>query len=617
MLKLFRVLRVAVLLWPFTALLGEEVRDARWQAQMHEESKALPGSPVVVIDGSTLAEFSRPTEGKMGASEVVDVTGQPFSKAIRVKVLQRTNPTYLVQVITPASKTPIRKGDTLFVVCSVRCVESSIETGGGSLTGNLQLARDPWTGYGTFASSPGKTWQKIYRRFEVSEDYKPGDLEIAFHLGQCVQTLEFGGLAVFNLGQNIDPAKLPISKITYAGREPDAPWRKAAQERIEQYRKGDFEVRVTDASGRPVPNASVHVRMVKHAYQFGTFLEEPTLWDNADGMKYRETVRKLFNRATVPLYWADWGWDNPKTREYYLKLAKWAHDEGMHIRGHNLIWPSWTNTPTWLRTYEKDPRRLRNVINASIAERVALFRQFEFDDYDVINELRDNHRIVDILGDDEPAQWFKLVYSLDPKPKLGINEYSIVAGGGYTDAQQATYEEHIRMLLGHGAPLGVIGVQCHMGEELTPPERVIQILDRFAKFGLPIQATEFDINTDDEAAQGDYMRDFLTVFFSHPATEAFTQWGFWAGQHWIPRAALFRKDWSVKPNGQAFMDLVLKTWWTDEKGTTGQDGAFRTRGFLGDYEVVVTANGTTKTLPAKIARGGALLKVRLSTSKGD
>jgi len=611
MSKFMRIFLVILPMWPLRALPAAEMSDTRWEAQIQEEAKVLPGSPVVTIDGSQLAGFKRPLNAEFGTSEVVEVTGQPFSKAIRVKVLQRTNPPWLVQIVTPVSITPIRKGDTLFAVCHVRCTESTAESGGGSLAGYLQLPREPWTDYGGLSASPGKPWQKLYRSFEASDDRKAGDLEISFHLGRAIQTLELGGFAVFNLGQHVDAAKLPVSKVTYAGRELDAAWRKPAQERIEKFRKGDFEVRVTDPSGRPVPNASVRVRMLRHAYQFGTFLEDPALWDNADGLKYRETLRKLFNRVTVPLYWEDWGWDSPEGRDRYLKLARWAHDEGLHTRGHNLIWPGWSHTPTWLRTYENDPRRLRNIINASIAERVALFRQFEFDDYDVINELRDNHRIVDILGDDEAARWFKLVHSIDPKPKPGINECSIIAAGGNTEVQQAIYEEHLRMLLGHGAPLGVIGVQCHMGEDMTPPQRIVEILDRFAKFGIPIQATEFDINTDDEDAQGDYMRDFLTAFFSHPATEAITQWGFWQGRHWIPRAALFRKDWSVKPSGKAFMDLVLKTWWTDAQGTTGSDGSFRTRGFLGDYEVVVKVNGVSRTLSAKVCRGGSLLKVRL------
>ena len=37
------------------------------------------------------------------------------------------------------------------------------------------------------------------------------------------------------------------------------------------------------------------------------------------------------------------------------------------------------------------------------------------------------------------------------------------------------------------------------------------------------------------------------------------------------------------------------------RGVTAADGAFRTRGFLGDYEVEVTVNGVTKTYPLTLA----------------
>ena len=40
--------------------------------------------------------------------------------------------------------------------------------------------------------------------------------------------------------------------MTYAGQAADAPWRAAADARIEQYRKGDLAVTVIDAAGHPV-----------------------------------------------------------------------------------------------------------------------------------------------------------------------------------------------------------------------------------------------------------------------------------------------------------------------------------------------------------------------------
>ena len=87
--------------------------------------------------------------------------------------------------------------------------------------------------------------------------------------------------------------------------------------------------------------------------------------------------------------------------------------------------------------------------------------------------------------------------------------------------------------------------------------------------------------------QGDYTRDFLTAVFAHPAVTAFTMWGFWEGDIWQHNAALYRQDWTPKPNGVA-LEAPLKSWRTDATATTAADGTFKLRGFRGDYDVVVS-----------------------------
>lgn len=585
-----------------------QTTDPKYPDFVKSEIGRLPGQPATLIDGSDLSAFGGPGHSDYGRFTFVDVADQEFGKAIRVEILKQADPAYLAQILAPVVKPAIKKGDTLLVVYHVRCVESKAENGLGRLQGFLQLNRDPWTGTGNFSLSPGKDWRKIYYRTVAEQDYEAGTLQMTMHLAYFAQTLEIGGVAMFDFGPSVDQTKLPVSPVTYAGREPDAPWRREAAERIEKYRKGDLTVTVLDAAGRPVAGADVHARMTRHGYQFGTFLEGPALLQNADGEKYRETLKRLYNRVTCPVYWADWGWPNEQKK--YLELAQWAFDNHFHIRGHNLIWPGWNWTPKSLRALEKDPDALRAAVHDSIAERITAFRKFGFDDYDVINELRDNHQIVDILGRPVIADWFKMTKEIDPKPRLGINEFSIVAGGGNTGREQGILEEQIRYLIAQGAPVGVIGFQCHFDENLTPPAEIVKILDRFAKFGLPLHATEFDIGTYDEAVQADYMRDFLTVFFSHPATEGITQWGFWEGIQWIPRAAMFRKDWSVKPSGQAFMDLVLKAWWTDTTGKTDAQGKCLVRGFNGDYEIAVKTPAGEKTQKANLTAKGAAVEMK-------
>jgi hypothetical protein len=64
----------------------------------------------------------------------------------------------------------------------------------------------------------------------------------------------------------------------------------------------------------------------------------------------------------------------------------------------------------------------------------------------------------------------------------------------------------------------------------------------------------------------------------------------------LPRSAMVRRDWSLKPNGQVYQDLVFRKWWTNADGKTGAKGRFATRAFLGEYEIQVVAGGKTRTV---------------------
>lgn len=88
-------------------------------------------------------------------------------------------------------------------------------------------------------------------------------------------------------------------------------------------------------------------------------------------------------------------------------------------------------------------------------------------------------------------------------------------------------------------------------------------------------------------------------------------WGFWEGRHWRPSAALWRRDWSLKPAGEAWIELVREQWWTDESGTTDNDGNYLVRGYCGDYRVTVAHDGRSGTADAVLGREGTAVTVRL------
>ncbi|MCE0498316.1 MAG: endo-1,4-beta-xylanase, partial [Methylacidiphilales bacterium] len=524
-IRSFRWVLVFALL--FTLNLSANESDPQWPAYLDQIKKELSLGGTAVFDGSDLSAFRFITENGQADSSFVPVTGQPFSRALRVKVFGTTQQIYAVQLLSPQTTVSLKKGDHLLFILNARCLESP-PGGMGRFNAILQASQDPWTGIASESVAISQEWKRIYVEGEVMTDCPAGSYEMTLHLGTQKQTLDLGGFALLNLGQNIDESRLPYNAITYEGDAPDAPWRKAAQERIDQLRKANLTVIVQDKNGKPVPAAEVHIQMQRHAYGFGTFLEYDIADKTSASDKHRAWILKLFNRATTPLYWNDWGWANPKRRELFMKTAQWAQDHHLSTRGHVIVYPAFKFMPSSTLTLKNDPQRLRQVVLDHVKEVVLATKQFSFKEYDVTNELRNCKDLLAIIGKDAVPKWFQVAREYaSPSTHMAINENNILGEAGNTQGQQENYEGWIQYLIDHGQAPDVIGMQGHFSTAVTPPETLLAILDRFAKFGKPIQITEFDINTRDEEGQARYLRDFLTAIFSHPSTEAFTVWGFW------------------------------------------------------------------------------------------
>jgi GH35 family endo-1,4-beta-xylanase len=180
----------------------------------------------------------------------------------------------------------------------------------------------------------------------------------------------------------------------------------------------------------------------------------------------------------------------------------------------------------------------------------------------------------------------------NPDATLYVNEYGILWDSGFN---LDSYIVQIRNFLANGVPIGGIGCQGHSGALHQPgmsAEHVQDALDRLSVFHLPIKITECLFDVDDEQTQADEMRKILPIYFAHPSIEAIVMWGFWAGAHWRPWAALWREDWTPTPQGLAFRDLVYNQWWTQVSGKANASGIFQTEAFYGDYQI--TSEGKTQ-----------------------
>lgn len=545
-------------------------------------------------------------------TEPVSITGQPFKTALQLRTLRRSETPYAVQ-LSGKAVSGVKKGDVLLATFYVRTIKGQAETGEAHTEFVFERGEAPHTKavtQGINIPPVAKGWTRIDIPFEAAEDLEPERTNISFRLGYDPQAFEIGGIRLTNYGTRVGVKDLPRTRATYAGMEPDASWRREAEKRIEKHRKGDLTVVVREANGKALPNARVQMRMKRHAFPFGSAVAaEMLLRNDPDAKKYQETVGKLFNRVVMEndLKWSNWE-QNP---EQAKKGVAWLREQGIEVRGHCLVWPSWRWLPGDLPGLKDNPAALAKRIDTHITQETRAFAG-QLVQWDVINEPFVNHDLMDILGKDAMVHWFRLTKANDPTAILFLNDYPPLDGSDKSNAHLNHFFETIQYLKEKGAPIEGIGFQGHFGGSVIPPERLLSGLDRFAKFGLPIAITEFDIDTADETLQADYTRDFTTALFSHPAVDSIVMWGFWEGRHWRPAASMFRNNWSLKLNGHVWQDLVFKTWWTNAEGITGGKGEYKTRGFLGDYEITATGpDGKTKTVNAKLTKGGTRIPVIL------
>jgi len=365
---------------------------------------------------------------------------------------------------------------------------------------------------------------------------------------------------------------------------------------------------------RTRPGAHVRVTQLRHEFQFGTALNARALTDDAIAEAARETylgiARTHFN-AAVPENALKWRWTNPDgpDAEYAPAdaLVGWCVANGLALRGHAVYWGRPMNNPDWVVALSAP--ELRAALETRGRSLTARYRD-RIPEWDLNNEMLRENMYADKLGDAITTEMYAWAQDGSPRAALYVNDFNIlnsievdVEAGGYQFAMRADdldrYIAQIRALLADGVPVAGIGVQAHMfaGVDI---ERVRVALDRLGGLGLPIKITEFDTpGILDEGERAEAVDAFYRTCFAHRAVTGIYMWGFWAGLHWSPHAALWTEDWHAKPAARAYEELVLEEWSTAWEGEADAEGFAETRAFYGAHLVEVAGQHRVVDLRAR------------------
>ena len=264
---------------------------------------------------------------------------------------------------------------------------------------------------------------------------------------------------------------------------------------IRAARTADVELTVRAVDGRLLVGREVTVAQRSHAFRFGcTGFEAIELANDEMVGVAREAIERLydrwlelFNTATLPFYWRRFEPEpgRPDTARL-LRAARWFTDRGVAVKGHPLCWH--TLTAPWL--LDLPVEEIASAQRDRITREVAGFAGL-IDAWDVLNEVvimpvfekeaNGITRLCQSLGRVETVRMMMdTARAANPRATLLLNDFDM----------SADYEHLIEDCLEAGIVIDALGLQSHMHQGYWGVEKTLDVLERFARFGLPIHFTE-------------------------------------------------------------------------------------------------------------------------------
>lgn len=243
------------------------------------------------------------------------------------------------------------------------------------------------------------------------------------------------------------------------------------------------------------------------------------------------------------------------TFEHGDALARFAADNHLLLRGHNLLWQKSKYLPDWVRRYplgSHPQATLERLLREHVTREVQHYRQVV--SWDVVNETisTDTGEIRETLftrhlGPEAIDLCYHAARAAAPHAQLVYNDYM-----SWESNSAAHRNGVLRLLEGlrkRNVPVDALGLQSHIGAKSdatrAPPQEAAwrRFLDEVTGMGYGLLITELDVNDGGfptaapgrDRAVADCARRYLDVTLSYRQLRYVLTWGLVDKDSWLQR----------------------------------------------------------------------------------
>lgn len=563
---------------------------------------------------------------QLGAFQVVKPQDEGALPILAITV-EKTSARAWTMELWQSVKKAVPKGSTMYISFDYKM------SPGYSFQFYWQQETPPWPKMLSLRlTEPADNWRTVRVAVPVHTAVAAEQSAFSFHLAEQIGVLQLRRVSAMIVPPEVDASKLVTNVTAVLGGDfHDREWREKVVAKIGTVRKVPVQVVVHRGEGK-IQNATVTLTQTSRPFQLGVecqgALLMPELLQNANLQKVRAFIRDSAKRLpayrekvmgsglfrfvtfTDALIWREnnlWG------KDVDVDLIKMAREADLAVHGRALICPSYNYLPDGSR--EKNPDALRAMVMEHVKQ-MCRRHQGTLESWEVVHGGQDFNELYKAIGLESLQQCFQTARENDAQAKMLLSD---------RQALTAISEEPLLDMLELadwlintcGIKIDGIVLSADLKRLDVGPQSMEKRLDRIASqlSDMPIHISGLAVNADQEELQGAMLRDYMLLFYSHPAVASVSLGELWDAALANPKMGYYHADFTEHPSLGIIRGLLDDEWKTDETLTTDAEGNAAASCFVGDYIIKVVFDGETArqfnfTLPplADRADGAAPVK---------